>query len=144
VAVIAGFGAVQVIRLDRAWLDVRPSVAFLKSRVAPGERLLIDNSWPYVHELYRSGHIRSPFDVYDVYRVQHLQARGGLCDFDWYVESPGGASWPQDIRRRVHACGTYRPAFRQTGFRREALGRDLRYFSFDANVVVYRNVGRRP
>jgi len=135
-----GVAAMQCVRIDRSWLDVRPSVAFLAERVRPGERLLIDNSWPYVERLYRDARIATPFDVYDLYRVDNDWEGRSLCGFDWYVESPGASGWPARISEPVRRCGTFVKVFQQRGFRRVGLGRDLRYFGFDANVVVYRRV----
>jgi hypothetical protein len=135
----AALGAIQSVRVDRSWVDVRPSVDFLAARVVPGERLLVDNSWPYAERLYAAGRLRSPFDVYDVYRVRHGEPAGSLCDVEWFVESPGASSWPEPLRDHIQRCATFVKVYEQDGFRRLGLGRDVRYFSFEADVIVYRN-----
>lgn len=138
-ACLAAFGVLQTYRIDGSWPDLRPSIAYLQEEVRPGDRLLVDNSWPVAEWLYEDDRIRSPFDVYDVYRVEHGQAPVSLCDFEWYVESPGGAAWPESIRRRVRECGTFKRVYTRREPDRIGFGQNLDFFAFASTVTIFHN-----
>jgi hypothetical protein len=137
------FGALQAERLDRSWMDVEPATRFLAERARPGETFLIDNAWPFTRRLYIEGKLRSPWSVYDVYRVQHGQTEMPICRLDWFVAAQGAGSWPRRIRRRIKACGSFRRVYRErspvTG-----IGANMGLSTWVGKVEIYRNIdGRR-
>jgi hypothetical protein len=136
------FGARQAERMDRAWMDLEPAARFLAARAEPGQRFLIDNSWPFTRTLLEEGKIRSPWAVYDTYRLSHGQVREPLCRMDWFVAAQGAGQWPERVRRRIRACGSFRLVYRH---RAEVtnIGRDLSFVTWDAGAEIYRNRGRR-
>ena len=129
------FGLVQVTRIDEGWGDLRGSVEILTRDVRPGEKLLASSSWVEAAYLYDSGRIASPNDVYDVYRVQHLGKPFNACDFDWFIEVPGGEPWPPAIRRAIQRCGfrkVYESSATLTG-----LGSNLRFVTYRAPIEIW-------
>lgn len=144
VAGLAVFGGLQMVRIDQSWPEVRPTAAYLKSQVRPGDRLLINNSWPFTQYLYADKRINSPWDVYDVYRVQERQNPVSLCDFDWFVDAAGGAPWPTSVQTAIHSCGTFRQVY-QSRSEITGLTCELQFVTYnDANtrLRVYRNMHR--
>jgi len=135
---LAFVAAEQVERLDAAWADPRGGAAYLVDNARPNDTFLINNSWPYILPLYEQKVIDRPWLVFDVYRIEQRQHRQPLCSFDWFVEAPGGSQWPEDIERRVAACGTFRRAYTEartvTG-----LGQDLRFITYTAYTTVWKN-----
>jgi hypothetical protein len=142
-AALAFLGVTQMDRLDQGSPDLRPAVAYLRAHVKPGQELLINNSWPFIPYLYDDGAVSSPWDVYDVYRVQAGQARRSVCDFDWYVEAPGSSTWPKRVQRRAKRCHTFREVFDS----REALvglsDDRLDFIRYTGYAKIWKNVGRR-
>jgi hypothetical protein len=137
-AALGGHALHQVDRLDRNFIDIRPAAAYLATAAHPGDDFLIDNSWPFIHELYAEGKIATPWRVFDVYRIEHHQQRKPLCRFDWFVAAQGGGAWPDAIRRRMVACGTFRKVFAQQAPVTD-LNRDLQFTTWPAGVEIYRN-----
>jgi hypothetical protein len=145
VALLAGLGAhgVQQVRwLDRNFLDLRPAAAYIAGQARPGDDFLIDNGWPFTWRLYHDRRIRTPWQVFDTYRIEHHQQTKPLCRFDWFVAAAGGAPWPERIERRIRNCGTFRRVFHQRGDV-SIFGSELRFMTLRGDVRVYRNVGRR-
>jgi hypothetical protein len=136
------FGLRQAEEMERGWFDVRPAASFLANKAKPGQDFLIDNSWPFIHRLYEQDKVRTPWSVYDTYRVSHGQLRKPVCRVDWFVAAQGGAAWSDRFRRRVKRCGTFKRVFYDAA-PATYLGADLRFITYDAGVEIYRNVGRR-
>jgi hypothetical protein len=141
ILVLTAIGQVQMAQNNRAWPDSRQAAQYLQRRVEPGEQLLINESWPYTMVLYTSGRINSPWDVFDVYRIQHNQAERDLCDYDWFVDSGGSYRWPESIWARVHRCGNYEQVFATTSTV-VGLTKSLRYESFVVRTVIWRNTSK--
>ncbi len=141
VASLAGllaFSALQVTRLDRSWLDVRPAVTYMEQHVRPGQFVLADTSWPYIQYLYPS-QIHSPADVYDIYRMRNDPPPGGACSATWYVVSSGASSWPSAVRDQIAGCRTFRPVYTEAAHTDIGLSSGLRFFHFPESVTIYRN-----
>jgi len=130
--------ALQVDRLDAGWADPRSAAAVLVDGARPGDTFLINNSWPYILPLYRDGRIGDPWVVFDVYRIENRQHRQGLCDFDWFVEAPGGSPWPPQIRQAIDRCGSFEPVY-QGPEQVVGLGADLRFIRYTAYTTIWRN-----
>jgi 4-amino-4-deoxy-L-arabinose transferase-like glycosyltransferase len=140
VAVAAGaFGTFQADRLDRAWVDVRPAADYLAAHAQPGQRFLINNSWPFTQRLYETGKIESPWQVFDVYRVRHGELHTSVCKADWFVVAQGAGRWPTEVRQRIAACGNFRRVYRKRAPVTN-LGRDLSWVTWTGRVAIYRNV----
>ena len=136
------FGALQADRLDRAWIDVSSATDYLVAHAKPGQRFLVDNSWPFTRRLYESGRIESPWQVFDPYRVRHGAGRGSLCRADWFVVAQGAGRWPVRFRRRMAACGSFRRVYVESA-PVTSIGHDLGFVSWKARVAIYRNVRAR-
>jgi len=134
-------GAVQAQRLSEGWPDARPTVAFLADRVQPGQKLLINESWPYTMYLYGTGRVNTPWDVFDVYRITHGQSEIDLCDYDWFVDSQGAYQWPGPLVFELHRCGVFDLVW-TTESTVVSMGRDLDYVRYPVKVAVWQN--RRP
>jgi hypothetical protein len=131
-------GAVQLERFNRAWPDARPTAEYLLARVQPGQKLLINESWPYTLYLYGAGRLETPWDVFDVYRVTHGQSEIDLCEYDWFVDSQGAYQWPGQIAFDAHRCGVFEPVL-TTESTVVGMGTDLDYVRYQVKVVVWRN-----
>lgn len=140
--VVAAVGIVQRDRLGHAWPDARPAAAYLVDRVQPGEKLLINESWPYTMYLYRAGRIASPWDVFDVYRITHGESEIALCQYDWFVDSQWAYAWPDAIANAVHRCGTFEQVY-VTSSTVVNMGTDLNYIRYPVLVQVWQNVTGR-
>jgi 4-amino-4-deoxy-L-arabinose transferase-like glycosyltransferase len=140
--VVAVAGIVQRDRLGHAWPDARPAAAYLVDRVQPGEKLLINESWPYTMYLYRAGRIESPWDVFDVYRITHGESEITLCQYDWFVDSQWAYAWPDAIANAVHRCGTFEQVY-VAGSTVVNMGTDLNYIRYPVSVQVWHNVAGR-
>jgi hypothetical protein len=134
-------GAVQLVRFNNAWPDARPAIHHLLTGVDPGQKLLINESWPYTMYLYEAGRIESPWDVYDVYRITHGQSEIDLCEYDWFVDAQGANQWPGYVAFQVHRCGGFEPVLTTTSMV-VAIGSDLGYIRYPVKIVVWQNVGR--
>jgi hypothetical protein len=142
VLALAVTGLVQVDRFNRAWPDARPAANYLLARVQPGQKLLINESWPYTMVLYAADRIESPWDVFDVYRITHGESEIGLCEYDWWVDSQGSYKWPESILETIHRCGTFQPVFSSTSTV-VGMGTDLDYVTYQVPIVVWQNTGSR-
>jgi hypothetical protein len=131
-------GVVQLERFNRAWPDARPAADYLLARVQPGDKLLINESWPYTSYLYDAGRIETPWHVFDVYRITHGQSEIDLCEYDWFVDSQGAYQWPGPIVFRLHRCGVFEPVL-TTESTVVGMGRDLEYIRYQVKVVVWQN-----
>ena len=138
VLVLAGLGAVQVNQADEGWPDARATAAYLVGNVQPGDKLLINESWPYTMYLYTAGRIETPWDVYDDYRVANEDLEIGLCEYDWFVNVKGSYTWSEDVLETMEGCGNFELAFTtvDTGIN---LAPDLRYVSYQVYTEVWRN-----
>jgi hypothetical protein len=141
-AVAAGlFGSFQADRLDRGWADVRPAADYLATHARPGQRFLVNDSWPFTQRLYEEGKIDSPWQVYDPYRLRHGQLHASVCRVDWFVVAQGAGHWPERLRKRVSACGTFRRVYRER-VPVTSVGSDLGLVTWNAGIAIYRNVRR--
>jgi hypothetical protein len=131
-------GVVQIERFNRAWPDARPTADYLLAKVQPGDKLLINESWPYTSYLYDAGRIESPWDVFDVYRITHGQSEIDLCEYDWFVDSQGVYQWPGSVVFELHRCGVFEPVL-TTESTVIGMGRDLDYVRYQVKVVVWQN-----
>jgi len=136
VLALAALGISQALRADRGWPDLRTPARYLLEHVRPGEKLLINESWPFIAYLYAQGRILSPWDVYDTYRVTHGELEEDLCEVDRFVDVRGSFSWPPEILQRIEACGTFRPVFSSTS-RVVNIGSDLRYVEYPVETVIW-------
>ena len=142
VIALGTLGFVQMNQFDRAWPDAREATDYLSTHVQPGQRLLINESWPYTMVLYATGRIRSPWDVFDVYRITHDQREADLCAFDWFVDSEGSYKWPDSVLQTVQQCDSFRQVFSSTSTV-IGLGKDLKFVRYPVPVTVWQNSGTR-
>ncbi len=140
---LAGFAAVQVVRIDEGWPDLRASAALLTREVRPGQKLLASSSWVEAAYLYDRGRIDSPYDIYDVSRVMHMTAPVNVCSFQWFIEVPGGEPWPPSIRRAMGRCGTFHEVY-EASATVTGLGRNLDFVTYRAPIEVWKNEATRP
>ena len=69
-------------------------------------------------------------------------SRVDVCDFDWFVEIPGGEPWPPAIRRAVERCGfqrVYESSATLTG-----LGSNLRFVTYRAPIEIWERARGAP
>jgi len=140
--VLATVGVVQRDRLGRAWPDARPAAEYLARQVQPGQKLLINESWPYTMVLYRAGRINSPWDIFDVYRITHGESEIELCEYDWFVDSQWAYTWPQAISDAVRGCGTFEQVYAASSTVVN-MGTQLNYVRYPVSVSVWRNTAER-
>jgi hypothetical protein len=141
-AIVVGLAALGFTQLEqdrRAWPDAREAAAYLVRQVQPGEKLLINESWPYIMYLYAAGRIQSPWDVFDVYRITHGESTLDLCEYDWFVDVEGSYTWPEAIAAAVKRCDRFEPVYTDTSMVAN-LGPDLRYGTYPVRVTIWRNV----
>ncbi|MFB0537235.1 MAG: ArnT family glycosyltransferase [Anaerolineae bacterium] len=139
---LAVLGFTQLDRLDHAWPDVRQAASYLTAQVQPGQKLLINESWPYTMYLYTEGRINSPWDVFDVYRITHGESEIGLCQYDWFVNSEGSYQWPEPVLQTIQQCGVFQPVFSTTNTV-VGLGTDLAYVSYPVQTTIWQNTSRK-
>lgn len=132
------FAFTQVVRIDESWPDLRPSAAVLSADVHPGERLLVNSAWVEDAYLYSRGRINSPYDLYDVYRVQHLAKPVDVCDFQWFVVVPGGEAWPAAVREQMLHCGSFREIYSARATLTN-LGSNLGFITYTEPIEIWRN-----
>ena len=132
------FGVHQAALMDRGWVDLGPATDYLAAEAEPGQDFLIDNSWPFILRLTSENKVRSPWSVYDTYRVAHHQLPKSICQVDWFVSAQGAGTWPEHIRRKVAACGTFKKVYAD-GAPVTNIGRDLSFVTWDGSVEIYRN-----
>jgi 4-amino-4-deoxy-L-arabinose transferase-like glycosyltransferase len=132
------FACAQVVRIDEGWPDLRASAAVLDADVHPGERLLVNSAWVEALYLYSHGRVHSPYDLYDVYRVEHLGRPVDVCDFQWFVVVPGGEAWPAAVRAQMLRCGSFREVYAARATLTN-LGRDLRFVTYTEPIEIWRN-----
>jgi hypothetical protein len=137
---LAAFAAVQVVRVDEGWPDLRASAAVLTREVHPGQKLLANSSWVEAAYLYDRGRIESPYDLYDVSRVTHMTSPVNVCSFQWLVEVPGGEPWPASIRQAMARCGTFHKVY-ESSATVTGLGRSLSFVTYRAPIEVWKNEG---
>lgn len=135
---LAGFAAVQAARLDEAWPDLRPTVGVLTRVVHPGERILANSMWVEAAYLYDRHRINTPFALWDVSRVQALGGHVNVCEFQWFIEVPGGEPWPASIRQDMQRCGGFRRVYSSSATI-TGLGSNLRFVTYRAPIEVWRN-----
>jgi 4-amino-4-deoxy-L-arabinose transferase-like glycosyltransferase len=135
---LAGLGLIQVNQADHSWPDVRLPAAVLSTFVEPGDRLLINESWPFTMYLYTAGRITSPWDVYDTYRITHEEDAPALCTYDWVIDVRGSYAWPQEIQETLEQCDTYQPIYSHTSMVIN-LGADFNYVRYPVETVVWEN-----
>jgi hypothetical protein len=135
---LAAFAFIQVVRIDEGWPDLRAASAVLVRDVRPGDRLLVNSSWVPAAYLYSHGKVRTPYDLYDAYRVAHLTQPVDVCAFQWFVEVPGGEPWPETIRRQMWKCGTFKRIY-ATSATMTGLGHNLQFVTYRAPIEIWRN-----
>jgi hypothetical protein len=132
------FALVQVVRIDEGWPDLRSSAAVLVRDVHPGDKLLASSSWVDAAYLYADRRINSPYDVYDVYRAEHLASSLDVCAFQWFIEVPGGEPWPASIRAAVERCGTFKRIFSSRA-KVTGLGNNLQSITYWSPIEIFKN-----
>jgi hypothetical protein len=132
------FASAQVVRIDESWPDLRASATVLSADVHPGERLLVNSAWVEDVYLYSRGRISTPYDLYDVYRVEHLGRPVDVCDFQWFVVVPGGEAWPAAVREQMLRCGSFREIYASRATMTN-LGSDLRFVTYSEPIEIWRN-----
>jgi hypothetical protein len=142
VLALAVTGFVQLDRFNRAWPDARPTADYLLARVEPGQKLLINESWPYTMYLYTAGRIDSPWDVFDVYRITRGESEIDLCEYDWFVDSYGSYKWPESMLETIRRCGVFQPVFSSTSTV-VGMGTDLDYVTYQVPITVWQNTATR-
>ena len=129
-------GAIQWQQLDHIWPDVRTAAAYLTAHVQPGDKLLINDSWPYTMYLYITGRIRQPQDVIDIYSRE--EAGIGLCEYHWFVESEYTPQWPPGVLKELQQCGTFRKVF-STPSTVSVLNFSFDYVTAPVGIAIWRN-----
>jgi len=132
------FACAQVVRIDESWPDLRASATVLSADVHPGERLLVNSAWVEDVYLYSRGRISTPYDLYDVYRVEHLGRPVDVCDFQWFVVVPGGEAWSATVREEMLRCGGFREIYTSRATLTN-LGRDLSFVTYTEPIEIWRN-----
>lgn len=135
-ATLVMIGLVQRQQLDQIWPDVRVASGYLVANVQPGDKLLINDSWPYVVDLYDHGRIEKPQDVIDIY--SRAEAAIDLCDYDWFVDSDYTPKWPAEVLQSLEQCGTFRPVF-STVSSVSRLNFTFDYIVEPVKIVVWQN-----
>jgi Dolichyl-phosphate-mannose-protein mannosyltransferase len=142
IAGLALFALVQVVRIDESWPDLRPSANVLSGGVRPGDHLLVNSAWVEAAYLYGRGRVNTPYDLYDVYRTQHLGHPLNVCGFQWFVNVPGGEPWPAAVRNQMLACGTFHRIY-QSSATITGLGGNLHFVTYRAPIEIWRNQPRK-
>ena len=138
---MAVLGLPQASQFGRWWPDVRGAAAYLVMEVEPGQKLLINESWPYIMYLYANERINSPWDVFDHYRITHGDSTIDLCEYDWFVDSKGSYDWPEPILREIEQCGHFEPVYRARLIV-FGLDRDLDLLNYPVSVTIWKNTSR--
>ncbi|MFW6115471.1 MAG: ArnT family glycosyltransferase [Chloroflexota bacterium] len=138
VAVLAGVGLLQVNQSDHSWPDARPGAGFLVARVQRGDKLAINDSWPYIMYLYTAGRIDSPGEVYDEYRITHEEWTPPICEYDWFVDTRGTLAWPEEFLEQKTQCSTFEEVFSTTS-QVIQLGAAGNYVSNPVETIVWKN-----
>jgi hypothetical protein len=139
---LAALGYVQLERFNRAWPDVRAAASYLAGQVYPGQKLLINDSWPYTMYLYTEGRINSPWDVLDFYQMSRSRSEIDLCQYDWFVDEEFIPHWPEPTRERIKQCGDFQVAF-STADTVVGLNFNLDYVSYPVHTNIWRNTSRK-
>jgi 4-amino-4-deoxy-L-arabinose transferase-like glycosyltransferase len=142
VLALAAIGLVQMNQSDHAWPDTREAASYLITHVQPGQKLLINESWPYTMVLYAEGRIHSPWDVFDVYRITHGESEIDLCAYDWFVDAQGSYQWPESVLQTMKQCGNFRQVFSTTSTV-VGLGSDLNFVSYPVPTTIWQNTLER-
>jgi 4-amino-4-deoxy-L-arabinose transferase-like glycosyltransferase len=137
------FAFAQVVRIDESWPDLRASANVLSADVHRGERLLVNSAWVEDVYLYSHGRIDTPYDLYDVYRVEHLAKPVDVCSFQWFVVVPGGEAWPAAVREQMLRCGSFREIYTARATLTN-LGSNLRYITYTEPIEIWRNEAPQP
>jgi hypothetical protein len=139
---LLAFAAIQVVRIDEGWPDLRGVSSVLVRDVRPGERLLANSAWVEAMYLYENHRIANPYDVYDASRVSEARGAIDVCRFQWFLEIPGGESWPASVRAAIRRCGTFRRVYASSA-QMTGLGGNLRFVTYRAPVEIWKNEGAR-
>jgi len=107
-------GLVEAEQLGRWWPDWRGAAAYLTEAVRPGDKLLINEEWPFILYLYSNEKITKPTDVFNVTDAVNGWLPAPLCDYDWFVDAGGSYGWPESVLEEVRRCGNFRPAYTDT------------------------------
>jgi hypothetical protein len=139
---LLAFAVIQVVRIDEGWPDLRGVSSVLVRDVHPGEKLLANSAWVEAMYLYENHKISDPYDVYDASRVSELPKPVDVCRFQWFLEIPGGESWPASISAAVRRCGTFRRVYASSA-QMTGLGGNLRFVTYRAPIEVWKNEAAR-
>ncbi len=141
VLILAGLGLTQVVQADNSWPNLRIPAHYLMMRVQPGDRLLINESWPFTMYLYTGRQIESPWDVYDQYRITHEETAPDICAYEWMVDVRGSYAWPSELQHALEECGVYEAVISHTSTVIN-LGADFNYVSYPVETIVWENRGK--
>ena len=138
--VMAYAGIAQAMQMDRGWPDTA-SRSIPCYPCWPGQVILASDAAPYQMTLYRNGHLRSPWDIYDTYRVAHGEFKGSVCSAGWFVDEVGGISWSNTVRQQIPARGCFKEVFTNTS-KVTQLGHSLDFVTYPVQTTVWVNVAK--
>jgi hypothetical protein len=136
VAGLAWLGFMQIGQGDQSFPNLTWPSNYLAERVTPGDRLLINESWPITMVLYTRGRINSPWDVYDTYRLTTEATAPNVCDYDWIVDVRGSYRWPEEVQSAIDGCTGYQRVYSHVSTVVN-LGTDLAYVSYPVETVIW-------
>ena len=68
--------------------------------------------------------------------MQHLGAPLHVCEFDWFIEVPGGEPWPPAIRQAMERCGGFHKVY-ESSATVTGLGSNLRFVTYRAPIEIW-------
>jgi hypothetical protein len=131
-------GREQLTSINQSWPDIRAGSSYLAQHVKPDDRLLINSSWPYTMYLYANGNVRSPWDIYDPWRLEESELAAQLCEFDWFVDDDGPFKWPDSTRDAIMECRAFDLSFATT-VDVTGVGPILERVTFPVQTRIWRN-----
>jgi hypothetical protein len=140
---LAAAGFVQITQADQSFPNLTWPANYLAARVSPGDTLLINESWPITKVLYTERRIRTPWDVYDTYRVLTEPTAPDICDYDWVVDVQGSYRWPAEIQQALEACTGYTRVYSHVSTIVNP-GTDFAYIRYPVETVIWQATSQRP
>ena len=138
---MVALGLVQAQQFGRWWPDWRGAATYLAEVMRPGEKLLVNEEWPFILYLYSNEKITKPTDVSNVLDAVDTNRTASLCDYDWFVDARGSYDWPESVLQRLEECGTFRPAYTGT-LPVVGLNQRLELVNFPVTVTIMAGKGK--